>query len=60
VNEWRDESMDRAQAGGAGQLCLDRCGVGGVEEARIGELLQAGETEGEPEEEAQWNRRPTG
>ena len=39
--------------GGARQLGRDRGRVGGVEEPRVGQLLQAGEAEREPEEGAQ-------
>jgi hypothetical protein len=53
VGERRDQRVDRAAPGGARQLGLDRGRVGGVEEPQVGQLLQAGEAEREPEEGAQ-------
>jgi hypothetical protein len=53
VGQRGDQGVDGAAAGGGGQLGLDRGRVGGVEELRVGQLLQAGEAEREPEEGAQ-------
>ena len=57
--ERRDQRVDRAAPGGGRQLGLDRGRVGGIEEPGVGQLLQAGEAEREPEEGAQREQRAT-
>ena len=50
MGQGRDQRMDWASQGSAPELGLDRGRISGVEEPGIGELLQAGEAEREPEE----------
>ena len=60
VGQRRDQRVYRAAAHRPGQLRLDRGRVRGVKETGVGQLLQAGEAEREPEEGAQRNKRQGG
>ena len=55
----RHEGVDRAHPCRRGQLRLDRGRVRGVEEPRVGELLQTGEDERDAEKDPQREQGPT-
>ena len=56
----RASAADRARVGGPDQLGMDRAGAGGAEEIRVGQLLEPGVEEGDPEEEPEGEQHPPG